>query len=613
MSDVILSLRDVSVSFGREPLFREVTAHVMRGDRIALVGRNGAGKSTLMQLFEGHTSHMSGERWIYPGIHIGYMEQSPQLDMRLSIGEALHEALQDKKVEDHDRDMVLSELGLTPSMMLSTLSGGQLRRVSLAKALLSHPDILLLDEPTNHMDLDVIEWLESYLHHYDGAIVVISHDRMFLRRVTNKTIWIDRGVVRVHHKGYADFDHWSVALLEHEERTLLNLEKKMIEEGDWASSGVKARRKRNQRRLAEFYKAREKLRQQKARFKETLNKIELGEFASQQSSKLVVEFKGVSKSFGDKVILDHLSFRLQRGERIGIVGKNGTGKSTFLKLLIKEMAPDGGHIRLGKSIDITYFDQGRRGADPKKTLQEILCPEGGTEVKLFDRSMHVAAYLKKFMFDPRQMHDKVATLSGGQKNRLLLASALKDPGSFLILDEPTNDLDMDTLDMMGDLLWDYPGTLLLVSHDRDFLDRMVHSLFIFRGEGRVDRFWGGYTDYLESIEKENTLERQKEKKEQNTKGHEKDKNLSDAPKLNQKASSKVKLTYKMQYDYDTIPKEIENLEASIKTCQEALLKPDLYEQDRETFEALTQELAQLQNQLSEKEERWFEIENILTS
>lgn len=609
MSLPLLSLHDAAVSFGGPLLFEGVTLHIRPKDRIALVGRNGAGKSTIMRLITGEQDLKAGERWIEPGTTIGYMEQEPKVTDTQTVEDYVLSGLKKSENEDDKSymlDIVLVPLDLRRKDLLKTLSGGQLRRASLAKALIASPDILLLDEPTNHLDLHIIEWLEGYLKTYDGAVVCISHDRTFLKNITSKIFWIDRGVFRSHNKGYGSFEEWSISVLEHEHRQLVNMEKRAEEEGEWASAGVKARRKRNQRRLEQFYAIREKLKAERARFNKIINKIKLGEMTAGESSNLLAEFKHVSKSFTrpdgtDFRIIDDVSMRIMRKERIGIIGRNGSGKTTFLKLLTGELTADSGHIRMGKSLELRYFDQKRSMLDPKKSLWETLCAEGGDRVQVGDRSLHVVAYLKNFMFDPKQAHEKVSTLSGGQANRLLLAKVLADPGNFLILDEPTNDLDMDTLDMLQDILSDYEGALVIVSHDRDFLDRTVTAILSFEGNGVVEKHWGGYSDYLEAKRGITSTPTAPSKTKSSS--------PTDAPAN----TPKKQLSYKIKYEYETLPKKIAALEEEIETLVQKLANRDLYTKDPDGFNLAANRLGEARDELADSETRWLELSDLVNT
>lgn len=597
MSKPLLSIREGMITFGGKPVFEDLNLHVYENDRICLVGRNGEGKSTLLKIISGVYELDHGEKWLFPGLKIGYLPQQSNYVNCHTVKDLVFDGLP-KEEQTEDKiylvDIVLKPLGLSKEMLLSNLSGGQLRRAFLAAALISEPDILLLDEPTNHLDIQTVEWLESYLNGYKGAILTISHDRSFLRHVSNRTFWLDRGLLRVNDQGYSAYEEWSISILEEEQRQLEKMEQKLDMEQDWMHGGVTARRKRNQRRLAEMYAMREKIKISKASLKKLGASFSLDPLSPALSSKLVAEFDSVCKSFDGVKIIDHFSYRLMRGDKVGIVGNNGAGKSTLLKILTGEMQPDSGRVKMGKTVTITYFDQNRAALDPEETLWSTMCPTGGDQVIVGDRSMHVCAYLKKFMFDPKQARDKIATLSGGQANRLLLAKALSNPGSFLILDEPTNDLDMDTLDMIQDILADYQGTLLLVSHDRDFIDRVVSRTLVLKGNAEIEEFWGGYEQYKNHL-KSQALPLKKEEKS--------------GKEIRQKPSS-FKLSYKIQRELEVLPIEIEELEKTISNLEQSLSDPDLFTKNPDLFNNYSNKLNAAKQSLEEKFLRWCEVEEL---
>ena len=496
-SRVLLSVQEALVSFGGAPVFENLTFHILEGDRTCLVGKNGAGKSTLMNIIRGLKELDDGERWVLAGTTIGYLQQDIPLKAGQTVKDFILEDLSEENQTEaftYRMEMVAEPLHINLDDRMDQLSGGQMRRAALARALVEEPDILLLDEPTNHLDLDVILWLENYLKGYRGAFLCVSHDRKFLENISDKVFWLDRGSLRVCPRGYSYFEEWSGALIEQEERELKNREKMLEIEVEWASRGVKARRKRNVRRLSLMKEERDRLKADKSAFFKMMAKIEMEGGGFEGSSKIVAEFIKVHKSFEDKKILDGFSLRILRGDRIGILGKNGSGKSTFLKLLIGEMDPDAGKVKRNKEIEFSYFDQSRSTLNSQDSLWRTLIPSGGDYLTVMGKTRHVCGYLKDFLFDPATARHSVSTLSGGQKNRLLLAKVLADPKSFLILDEPTNDLDMDTLDVLEEILSAYQGTLIVVSHDRDFLDQTVSKILAFEGDGVIEGYIGGYSD-----------------------------------------------------------------------------------------------------------------------
>lgn len=606
---VLIGLEDVFLTFGGKPLFKGLHMHISEGDKICLVGKNGAGKTTLMRLMMGELELDGGTRFALPGAKIAYLAQT----VSHAPGESVHAfvlsglAPEDRTEEKHHlADKIIAPLDLAPAAIMDTLSGGQLRRAALARTLIAEPDLLLLDEPTNHLDLAAIEWLEQYLAAYRGALVCVSHDRAFLAVISRKVFWIDHGAIRVCPTGYRGFEDWSERVIEQEARALKNMQKKLTAEVDWTQGGVTGRRKRNQRRLNELYRLREKLRADKAAHARRMQAIEMESLTPAQASKVIVEFKHVSKSFireGRPLpILNDFNLRIQRGDRIGILGRNGSGKSTFIKLLIGEIEPDEGFIKRGKTIEIAYFDQSRVQLNPRKTLWDTLCPGGGDYIFLGrekERPIHVCGYLKNFLFDPRIARDRVETLSGGQQNRLMLAKLLAAPGNVLIFDEPTNDLDMDTLDMLQELLADYQGTLLIVSHDRDFLDRTVSEMLVFEGNAVVESYIGGYSDYQAA---KHAARREETKKSPPAKSP------AALPPAN--ASSAAKLTGKQKHTLEKLPAKIALLEQELNILRETLLDPDLYQKNHKAFDYATRRFALAQQELEAAETQWLELEEL---
>jgi ATP-binding cassette subfamily F protein uup len=609
----LLSLEDIQLSIGNTPLFQGVNLHVHEGDKICLIGRNGAGKTTLMRLIMGQIKADGGASFRYPGCTIGYLAQQVDFSDNETVRDFVMHGLAHKPEDDqlsYRADIVLAPLGLDPDALMGHLSGGQLRRAALAQALVDEPDILLLDEPTNHLDLEAIQWLEQFLAASRSAIICVSHDRTFLSNFTSTVFWLEQGVVRICPSGYAGFEEWADGLLELEARTLHNMNKKLQVELDWTQGGVTARRKRNQRRLNELHRLREKIRADKAALASKKATIELDPLAATASSKIAVEFKNVTKSFerdGKNIpILQDFSLRILRGDRIGILGPNGSGKSTFLKLLIGELEPDSGFIFRNKKMELAYFDQHRTALDPNKSLWNTLAPDGdyvfmGGDPK---RPRHVAAYLKNFMFDPKRVRDDVGTLSGGMQNRLMLARTLINPGNLMILDEPTNDLDMDTLDMLQDILADYAGTLMIVSHDRDFLDRTVTEVMAFEGNAHITSTMGGYSDYLAS--KGGGRSSAAGKAKAAGAGAPAAKTLSTATTAT--PAPRRKLDGKEQRELQQLPDRIAKLEAKLADLHQQLADPQLYVRDPARFDAVAAEITATQAATDTAMARWMELE-----
>ncbi|MFI4984294.1 MAG: ABC-F family ATP-binding cassette domain-containing protein [Rickettsiales bacterium] len=583
MSKPSLSLKEICLGFGNRELFNDLDLHIYEHDKVALVGKNGEGKSTLLKLLNKEVEQDKGDFWHLPTLKIAYLPQQFDEDLQQTVGKYV------ESEKEFEVEQVLQAIGLKPEWELNNLSGGQLRKAMIAKCLLQNAGLILLDEPTNHLDIATIEWLESWINKYRGALICISHDRQFLRNISNKTFWIDRGKVRVNDAGYAAFDEWSAILIEQERRELEKLSKKLAEEEVWKIQGVTARRKRNQKRLKDLYSLRDRIRHGRNAINKFNAKIKLDPLAPTLSSKMVVEFNEVSKSFGETKILEGFSLRIMRGDRIGVIGANGTGKSTFLKLLTQELLPDAGRIKMGKNIEITYYDQARTELDPEETLWKTMCPGGGDHVRVGEKQIHVCAYLKNFMFDPKSAVDRVSTLSGGQRNRLLLARTLANPGSVLIMDEPSNDLDVDTLDMIVDILGDYSGTLILVSHDRDFMDKLVTQSIIFNGNADIEECIGSYFDY-----RKNKLEAQKPQKRA-------------AKKAEELPKESDKISYKIKREMELLPGQIAEAEAEIVKLEDALADPNLFMDNPAQFKSFSDKLNEMNELYEQLLNRWFEL------
>lgn len=595
----IYTLRDISLTFGVRPLFTSVSLNIGRGDKICLVGRNGSGKSTLLKIISGVQSPDNGEVFIQPGTKISYMEQNGDFSLYATLFDVILSGLpeEEREIQKYKADIWTELLDIKKQVSPQTASGGEVKKAALARALISEPDILLLDEPTNHLDITTIEKLEKIVKDFPGAVVVISHDRSFLTHISNKTLWLDRGVVYSNDKGFSSFEEWQDEIINQEIIKEKNLNKKIEEETEWLHKGVTARRRRNQGRLRRLQQLRQERREQ---IKKTGNiDLEIKEAAIQ--SKLVIEAKHISKSFEEREIVKDFSLRVLKGNRIGIVGPNGSGKTTLIKLLTQHLAPDSGFVRMGKNLEMAYFDQNRTILEPNKTLWRTLCGEGD-HIYVRGHYRHVIAYLKDFLFTPEQAQSPVSCLSGGEQNRLMLALSLAKESNFLVLDEPTNDLDMDTLDLLQEVLDEYQGTILLVSHDRDFLNKITTSMLYMRGDGSVIEHVGNYEElYKKYIEPYQNAEKKKALSDNNKKqeAQQSEKNIT---------AKKVRLSYKDQRLYEVLPDEIAQIEQEIKAIETELSSPTLYVENEKKYYDLSQKLENLKKQCEEKENKWLELE-----
>lgn len=613
MSDLILSIEDALVLIGGKPFFEDLSFHIHRGRKIALVGKNGAGKTTLMNLITGQREVDDGRRWIAQGTTIGHMEQNITPIPGQNVGDYVFSGMAPKAEGEWDEsykvELIIEPLGLKVTDRMDALSGGQLRRAALARALVEEPDILLLDEPTNHMDLEIIEWLEGYLKTYPGAILCVSHDKAFLAGITDRVFWLDRGKLKVSPQGFAYFEEWSKEMLDMEARQLHNRERKLEMELEWANRGVKARVKRNVRRVQLVREEQAQLDADQKAFRRVTATINLPPPEADETSLNIAEFINVTKTFvhpdtgEDKIILDKFNLRIRRGDRIGILGRNGSGKTSFLKMLINEMEPDGGKIKLARDLVFGYFDQKRATLKLDKTLQENLCPEGSDHLDVRGKPRHVCGYLKDFLFAPEDAWRGVKTLSGGQMNRLMLAKVLANPGSFLILDEPTNDLDMDTLEMLENILKEYEGTLFIVSHDRDFMDQVVNKLLVFEGDGKIRTIIGSYSDYYKWRK---TQEQKDSAPPVPSSAPVKEKKKEPAKTEEPKVSNKI--SFKIKHEMEKLPAKIKTLEEECAVLEKQLADGDFYRREPDEFFRVSERFTRTKKQLDDAETRWLELD-----
>jgi len=595
MAPPLLLLQDVALTFGGTPLIESAELSVSPGERACLVGRNGSGKSTLLKIAAGLVEADRGKRFVQPGATVRYLAQEPDLSA-FPTTLAFVEAGLGPGDDPYRARYLLEQLGLTGEEEPSRLSGGEARRAALAQVLAPEPDILLLDEPTNHLDLPAIEWLESELKGLRSAMVLISHDRRFLESLSQATVWLDRGMTRRIDRGFAHFEEWRDEVLEQEEAEHHKLGRKLVAEADWLRYGVTARRKRNVRRLGNLHAMRQQYRDRKR----AVGRVNMTLAEAEQSGTLVVEAERISKSYDGRSIVSDLSLRVLRGDRLGIIGPNGAGKTTLINLLTGVIAPDEGNVRLGANLQMVTLDQRRMSLDPSATVAETLTGGRGDTVTIGGQTKHVVGYMKDFLFSPEQARTPVGVLSGGERNRLMLARALAQPSNLLVLDEPTNDLDLETLDLLQEMITDYSGTVILVSHDRDFLDRTVSSVLVFEGEGRWLEYAGGYADMV--------AQRGQGVQARTVEKDTKPKAAAKSAPSDPASAPKRKLSFNEQHDLKTLPKRMEELEAKIAKVQEMLADPELYSRDPARFRKATDALTQLQADLHAAEERWLELE-----
>ena len=584
----ILSYEDFGLIQGAGWLFEGLNLHVGARDRLALIGRNGAGKTTLLRLIAGQIEADAGRRSVVPGTHVVMLEQDPDVSGFATLRDFALSG--DGSAPAHEVEAIADQIGIDLSRDAATSSGGERRRAAIARALASQPDLLLLDEPTNHLDIAAIDWLEDWLGRYTGAFIVISHDRTFLTRLTRSTIWLDRGELRRNEIGFGGFETWMEKVYADEARAADKLDAKLKIEAHWLERGVTARRKRNQGRLAKLHE----MRAQRAAMMGPQGTAKLAVVSDDSKTKSVIATENVTKRFGDRTIIRDFTLRIQRGDRIGIVGGNGTGKTTLLRLLTGEIDPDEGSITRAKTLDGIIIDQQRSLMAPEKRVRDVLA-EGGDWIDVRGVRKHVQGYLKEFLFDPALAEAKIGTLSGGERSRLLLAREFARESNLLVLDEPTNDLDLETLDLLQEVIADYQGTVLIVSHDRDFLDRTVTVTLGLDGSGVIDIIAGGYDDW------EAKRTRRTTKPKSPTSSAPSSGAASPPPK------AQTKLSYKDQRDYDLLPKRIEEIETAIARDEAALSDPDLYAKNPDRFAALTKAIEQARADKDAAEERWLEL------
>ena len=595
-SKPILVLENAALRFGARQLFGTLSFGIDKRDHLCLVGRNGSGKSSLLKVLAGDQDLDAGRRYAEPGLRVASLPQDPVFPPEQRAADFVAAGPRGEEAPPHRVEAVLKRLRIEPDRLLAGLSGGEGRRLALARALVEEADVLLLDEPTNHLDLPTIEWLEEELARLRGALLVISHDRAFLQRVSRATLWLDRGIVRRMDKPFAGFEDWAEEVLAREAEAFHKLKRHIAREEHWLRRGVTARRKRNRGRLARL----RDLRQKRAEWLHPTGKAALDIAKAESGGARVIEAHGIGKSYtasdgGERVVVRDFSTRIRRGDRIGVIGPNGAGKTTLIRMLTGALTPDRGHVEIGPNVECRYFDQKRESLDPEATLWNVMVPGGGDTLLVGRRQRHAVGYLRDFLFDEDQARQPVKSLSGGEKNRLLLARLFARPSNLLVLDEPTNDLDLETLDLLLEVLDGYEGTLLLVSHDRDFLDRLVTGTIAVEGGGEVGEYVGGHADYR----------RQRAPRAESTAAPAK---AGKAKPKEQASRPRGKLGYKDARELDGLPAEIERLTAERDRLQGLLGDSDLFARDPAVFQNTTRELATVAAALEAAETRWLELE-----
>lgn len=595
----LLLLQDIRLNFGTTPLLAGATLSVSPGERLALIGRNGSGKSTLLKIAAGEVQSDGGSRFVQPGATVRYLQQEPDLSAFPNVL-AYVEAGLTAGDEGYRAHYLLEQLGLTGEEKPANLSGGEARRAALARALAPSPDILLLDEPTNHLDLPAIEWLEQEIGSMRSALVLISHDRRFLENLTREMVWLDRGVTRRLAQGFSHFETWRDEVLEQEEKEAHKLDRQIVREEHWMRYGVTARRKRNVRRVAELAGLRQVRKDRRA----AQGGVKMAAAESEASGTLVIAAEGISKTYGNRVIVDDFSARIIRGDRVGIVGPNGAGKTTLLSMLTGTLAPDSGAVKLGTNLEMVTLDQRRAALDPNDTVATSLTGQRGDQVWVNGQPRHVIGYMKDFLFTPEQARTPVSALSGGERGRLLLARAFATPSNLLVLDEPTNDLDLETLDLLQEQIAEYSGTVIVVSHDRDFLDRVSTNVIAWEGEGRWQDYPGGYSDMV-SQRGHGVQAREDQARKPGSPAGAKP---AEATAPAAAAAAKKKLSFKDQHELENLPAKMRKLEAEAAKLKEILADPGLYTRDKARFDKAMELLSRAEAGLAEAEERWLELE-----
>ncbi len=595
MAPPLLLLQTIALTLGGRPLLEDANLSVSEGERLCLVGRNGSGKSTLLKIAAGLIESDGGTRFIQPDASVRYLPQEPDLSAYASAF-AYVEAGLGPTDDPHRARQLLNELGLSGDEDPARLSGGEARRAALARVMAPEPDILLLDEPTNHLDLPAIEWLEAELKGLRSALVIISHDRRFLQNLSRSTVWLDRGRTRTLSRGFAEFEAWRDQELEEEERQQHKVDRRIVAEEHWLRYGVTARRKRNQKRLAGL----NAMRGERRRRQGATGDVRLIASEGKTSGKLVIEAEAISKSFGESTIVEGFSTRILRGDRLGVIGANGAGKTTLINILTGALAPDSGHVRLGANVELASLDQGRASLDPLTVLKDALTGGGSDFVEINGERKHVIGYMKDFLFGPEQARTPIGKLSGGERGRLMLARALARPSNLLVLDEPTNDLDLETLDLLQEMLGDYKGTLVIVSHDRDFLDRVATSVLLAEGGGRWVEYAGGYSDMVAqrgagvgTAPVVSAAAAAKPKA---------------APQPRDKAAAKARLSFKEKHALDALPARMEALRGRIARMKLLLEDPELYARDPAKFAEASAAFAAAESELATAEEDWLALE-----